>query len=166
MPDESGQMPERPDASPDLEAADIVASMGDATLLRGAAAVLLGFAVMTLGSVPVVRVILSIMDIGPGEAADPSYLAVNLGSKLLLAVLAGVLVAKAAPRAPVLHAGVLAAALTLFGVASVAGLRAGGGLEGPTWYPTALTFVAPAGVLIGALLVGGRKRSRAGPRAL
>ena len=141
-------------------AADIVAGMGDATWLRGVAAVILGFAVLTLGSVAAGRAVIALTGVGPGESATPLFVAANLGARFLLAAVAGVLTAKAAPRAPLVHAAALAGVLTLFSLAAIAGLRAGGQVGDPAWYPTVMLFVGPGGVLAGGFLLSwGRVRA-------
>lgn len=137
-------------------AADIVAAMGDATLLRSVAAVIVGFVVLTLGSVGASRLVGSVtgVEAGPGLQAslDRSFFGLNLGSRLLVAVLAGYLTARAAPRRPFLHGLALAGLVTFFGLAAIAGLNAAGGAAGPAWYPWAMLVAGPGGILGGAAL--------------
>ena len=138
---------------PDLdEAVEVWRQMGDASLLRGAAAILVGFIVLTLGSVVAGRAIISATGIGPGDPTTPSFLATNLGARLLLAILAGYLTGKTAPKAPLAHAGVLAGVLAFMSLATIAGLSAADAVQEPSWYPTAILFVGPLGVLIGGAL--------------
>lgn len=126
--------------------------MNDATLLRSVAAVLVGFAILTIGSVAIGRSILSLTDMTPGNQPTSGFLVASLSSRLLLAILAGYLTGKAAPRAPLLHAVVLAGLLAFFSLAAIGGLTAAGGLQDPSWYPTAMLFIGPAGVLVGGTL--------------
>lgn len=126
--------------------------MNDATLLRGAAAVLVGFAILTIGSVAIGRSILALTNMSPSDPPTSSFLVMSLSSRLLLAVLAGYLTGKAAPRAPLLHAAALACLLAFFSLAAIGGLTAAGGLQDPSWYPTAMLFIGPVGVLAGGAL--------------
>lgn len=143
-----------PSRRPDLdEAVETWSRMGDATLLRSVAAVILGFVVLTFGSVITGRLLGSIFDAGPGTAVTSDFIAASLCARLLVTVLAGFLTALAAPRAPRLHAGVLAAILVFFSLASIAGLSSASGEPyGPAWYPIAMLFMGPAGVLVGGAL--------------
>ncbi len=151
---------EEPAERPELDrAAEVVARMGDGTLLRGVAAVLVGLAVVTIGSVAAGRAVIALTGMGPEASPTAGFLAASLATRLLVAGLAGYLTAKAAPRAPLAHAGALAGVLVLLSVAAIAGLSAAGGLEDPTWYPTAMLFVGPAGVLAGAALLATRSGS-------
>ena len=81
----------------------------------------------------------------------PDFITASLCARLLVTVLAGFLTALAAPRAPRLHAGVLAAILVFFSLASIAGLSSASGEPyGPAWYPIAMLALGPAGALVGA----------------
>jgi len=139
-------------------AAEIVAGMGDAGPLRSVAAIVVGFIVLTFGSVIASRILLGVT--GPASGASPSnaFLAWSIGSRLLAAVAAGYLTARAAPKAPFLHAGILAAVITFMALAALGGLTAAGAIEDPAWYPTAMVFVGPAGVLAGGWLRAGRSK--------
>ncbi|WP_420633215.1 hypothetical protein [Candidatus Palauibacter sp.] len=138
---------------PDLdEAVETWSRMGDASLLRGVAAVILGFLVLTFGSVIAGRLLISVTDVGSGLTLTDSFIAASLGSRLALAALAGFVTARVAPRAPRVHAGVLAAVLTFFSLAAIAGLTRSGDPVGPSWYPIATLFIGPAGVLAGGSL--------------
>lgn len=139
------------------EAVETWSRMGDASLLRGVAAVILGFAVLTFGSVLTGRLLISTLGVGVGTAPDTTFIAVSLTTRLVITVLAGFLTALAAPRAPRLHAGVLAAILVFFSLASIAGLTASGEPYGPTWYPIAMLVMGPVGVMAGGMLRSARR---------
>ncbi|WP_423926503.1 hypothetical protein [Candidatus Palauibacter sp.] len=142
-----------PGLRPDLdEAVETWSRMGDASLLRGVAAVILGFAVLTFGSVLTGRLLISTLGVGPGTAPDTAFIGASLGTRLVITVLAGFLTALAAPRAPRVHAGVLAAILVFFSLASLAGLSSSGEPYGPTWYPVVMLVMGPVGVLAGGAL--------------
>ena len=50
------------------------------------------------------------------------------------------------------HAAVLASVLAFLSIAAIGGLMAAGGLQDPSWYPTAMLFIGPVGVLAGGAL--------------
>ena len=150
--------PRPPGPRPDLdEAVEAWSRMGDASLLHGVAAVVLGFAVLTFGSVLTGRLLMSTLGVGPGAALDTTFIAASLGTRLLITVLAGFLTALAAPRAPRVHAGVLAAILVFFSLASLWGLSTSGEPYGPTWYPVVMLVMGPVGVLAGGALRSRRR---------
>lgn len=132
------------------EAAEIVASMSDATLLRSVAAIIVGFVVLTLGSVAAGRALVAATGLDAGAAPDTAYVALSLGSRFLMAVLAGYLTARAAPRRPLAHGLVLAGIVAFLALVALWGLRAAGVVQDPPWYPGAMVFVGPGGVLAGA----------------
>lgn len=141
---------------PDLEeAVEVWSQMNDSSLLRGVAAVILGFLVLTFGSVFAGRALISATGVGPSDSVTSTFIGVSIASRVLLALLAGYLTARAAPRAPRVHAGVLAGALAFFSVAAIIGLTAGGGLQDPAWYPIVMLFVGPVGVVVGGALKRG-----------
>ncbi|MDE2663077.1 MAG: hypothetical protein OXI39_08755 [Gemmatimonadota bacterium] len=143
---------------PDLdEAVETWSRMNDASILRSVAAVILGFVVLTLGSVLTGRLLLSLFGVDPGAAPGAEFIFTSLGVRLAVTVLAGFLAALTAPRAPRLHAGVLAAILVFFSLASLAGLSASGDPYGPAGYPIAMLVIGPAGVLIGGALRSRRR---------
>lgn len=150
---ETGQ---RERASDVDRAAEIVADMADATLLRGVAAVVVGFIVLTLGSVLAGRGIVAAVGLGPEDPVTGSYLAWNLASRALVAMLAGYLTARAAPRKHFMHGAALAGLVAFMAAAALFGLRAAGAPQDPDWYPVAMLFVGPLGVLAGAALRVGR----------
>ncbi|MYA32145.1 MAG: hypothetical protein F4164_11765 [Gemmatimonadales bacterium] len=138
---------------PDLDdAVETWSRMNDASILRSVAAVILGFVALTLGSVLTGRLLLSLFGVDPGADPGAAFIFTSLGVRLAVTVLAGFLAALAAPRAPRLHAGVLAAILVFFSLASLAGLSASGDPYGPAWYPIAMLVIGPVGVLIGGSL--------------
>ena len=142
-----------PGYRPDLdEVVETWSRMNDASILRSVAAVILGFVALTLGSVLTGRLMLSLFDVEPATAPDDAFIFTSLHVRLAVTILAGFLAALAAPRAPRLHAGVLAAILVFFSLASLAGLSAAGDPYGPAWYPIAMLVIGPVGVLIGGSL--------------
>jgi hypothetical protein len=141
-------------------AAEIVAGMGDSTLLRSAAAVIVGFVVLTFGGI-LQNVALVRLGMGPESPDAARALYAGLAIRGLIAIAAGYLTAKAAPKSPFLHAAVLAGIVGFLSLSAIAGLRAGGGLQDPTWYPTAVLFIGSIGVL-----VGGAAKARRGSPAL
>ena len=147
-----------PGHRPDLdEAVETWSRMNDASILRSVAAVILGFVALTLGSVLTGRLLLSLFGVEPDTAPGGTFIFTSLGVRLAVTVLAGFLAALAAPRAPRLHAVVLAAILVFFSLASLAGLSASGDPYGPPWYPIAMLVMGPAGVLIGGSLRSRRR---------
>ena len=100
---------------------EIVASMADATLLRGVAAVIVGFVVLTFGSVIAGRAIASFSGPDAEGAMTASFLTQNLVSRFVVAALAGYLTAKAAPRKPLLHGLALAGLVAFMAAAALFG---------------------------------------------
>ncbi len=96
--------------------------------------------------------VISLTGVAPGDPVTTSFISASLGSRFLLAVGAGFLTAIAAPKAPRVHALVLAGVLAFFSLAAIGGLTASDGLEDPRWYPIAMLFVGPIGVVCGGLL--------------
>lgn len=143
------------DRSDTERAAEIVAGMGDATILRSAAAVIAGFVILTLGGI-LQNVALARFGMGPGSPDAARALYLGLAVRGLIAIAAGYLTAKAAPKSPFLHAAVLAGIVGFLSLSAIAGLRAGGGLQDPTWYPTAVLFIGSIGVLVGGAARAGR----------
>ena len=138
---------------PDLdEAVETWSRMNDPSILRSVAAVILGFVVLTLGSVLTGRLLLALFGVEPEMAPGGAFIFTSLGVRLAVTVLAGFLAALSAPRAPRLHAGVLAAILVFFSLASLAGLSASGDPYGPAWYPISMLVIGPAGVFLGGAL--------------
>lgn len=146
------------DKRPDLdEAVETWSRMGDASLLRSVAAVVVGFAVLTFGSVITGRLLISTLGVEPGPLLGGDYVAASFAARAAISVLAGFLTALLAPRAPRLHAGVLAGILIFFSLASLAGLSAAGGSSGPQWYPVVMLVLGPVGVLAGGALRARRR---------
>ena len=150
---------ERPD---DVDrAAEIVANMADASPLRSVAAVIVGFIALTFGSVAAGRLIVGATGIQPADPITDSFLFMNLGSRLLVAAIAGFLTSRAAPRKPLLHGAALAGMVAFLAGAALLGLRAAGTVEDQGWYPVAMLFVGPVGVLLGAWFGAVQKAKRA-----
>jgi len=149
--------PKRPDLD---EAVDAWANMGDATPLRSVAAILVGFAVLTFGSVAAGRALIAVTDIGPGDPVTTTFLSWSLGSRLAIAALAGYLTAKTAPKAPLLHGAAFAGALVFISLAALSGQAAAGGMQDRGWFPRVMSLVGPVGVLAGAGLHRMRDRGR------
>ncbi len=165
--EEEGEDPHGAEGRGELdEAAEIVARMSDATLLRSVAAIVVGFIVLTLGSVAAGRVIVGALGQEAGAPVGRAFLAWSLGSRLLVALLAGYLTARAAPRRPFAHGAALAGVLAFLALAAVWGLSSAGVVEDPAWYPAAMVFLGPVGVLAGAGLRAHRLRPRRLPSAL
>jgi hypothetical protein len=118
-------------------------------VLRSLAAVVAGFLVLVvliLGSTPIlVRILLP----EPGQRPSAAYLIANLLTGFAFAGVGGWVAAHLAPRAPVVHGGVMAAIVLAVGVLTAA--QGGAARSGqPPWYAWALPFVGAAGVMIGA----------------
>ncbi|MDH3732363.1 MAG: hypothetical protein OEU54_02470 [Gemmatimonadota bacterium] len=145
-------------------AAEIVADMADATPLRGVAAVVVGFVVLTFGSVIAGRAIASISGPDVDGVMTSAFLTQNLLARFVIAALAGYLTARAAPMKPLLHGVALAGLVAFMAGAALVGLKAAGTMQDPTWYPVAMLFVGPGGVLVGALFRD-RQGGRRGPAA-
>ena len=112
--------------------------------LRSAGALLTGFVAMAvlvmLTTAAAVKLLLSQPD-----CPTPLYLAVNLTCGLLSAMAGGWVTARLAPRAPLLHALVLA----VVAVALLLAQPPAGGQ--PSWYGYAMAGIVAAGLLLGAL---------------
>jgi hypothetical protein len=144
----------------DLErAAEIVAGMGDATLLRSVAAVIVGFVVLTLGSVAAGRLIVGATGIQPDADMTSGFLIGSLVSRAFVAVIAGYLTSRAAPKKPFLHGLALSGMVAFLAAVALIGLRAAGTGGDPQWYPVAMLFVGPLGVILGAS-IGQRRVAR------
>ena len=140
------------------EAVETWSRMGDASILRSVAAVIVGFVVLTFGSVLTGQLLLRVFGEESGTALSAAFIAASLGGRGVITILAGFVTALTAPRAPRLHAGVLAAILVFFSLASIWGLRAAGAETlGPTWYPVVMLVMGPVGVLAGGALRGRRR---------
>lgn len=140
-------------------AAEIVASMADATPLRSVAAVVVGFVALTIGSWIASRLIVSATGIQPGDPMTNAFLYGNLASRLFVAAVAGVLTSRAAPNRPLIHGVWLAGLVAFLALAGVVGLVAAGTMPDPAWYPVVMLFVGPIGVLAGATIQDSRIRT-------
>ncbi len=125
---------------------------GDPTLLRSVAAVLAGFCALVIGVMIATRAAVAIMLPDATAAPTTAYLAVNIAYSAGLAVLAGYLTAKAAPKAPQAHALVLAGVLVFITSATLLGSGGRAPPGQPQWYPWLMLCLGPAGVVAGGLL--------------
>ncbi|MDQ6893021.1 MAG: hypothetical protein M3167_10120 [Acidobacteriota bacterium] len=120
-------------------------------MTRSILAVVAGFAAMSLLVViaTAVAIRLNPGGRGPVHAPTPTYLVVNLCYSALAAVLGGFLAALLAGRAPLVHAGVLAAVVVAMSLVSMK--RYAG--QQPMWYQITLLVLMPTFVLCGGLLL-------------
>ncbi len=130
--------------------------LGDPTLLRSVAAVLAGFSALVIGVVLATSAAGAVLRPDP-TAPTAGFLAVNIAYSAGLAVLAGYLTAKAAPRAPQAHALALAGVLVFMTSAMLLGSGGRAPPGQPPWYPWLMLVLGPAGVIAGGLL---RRRDR------
>lgn len=79
----------------------------------------------------------------------PAYIAVNLAYSSVFAVIGGFLTAVIARRAPLVHTGVLAAAMMVLAVVSLDQTE---GTQAPRWYGITLIALGPLCALIGGYL--------------
>lgn len=129
----------------------------DTTFLRSVAAVAAGFALLAIGVMVATRATVGALGVEPGAPPGRLFLVLNVAYSAVLAVLAGWVTAKAAPRAPGRHAAGLAAVLLLLSGAALLGLRGQSVPEQPTWYPYLKLLLGPAGALAGGWLFVGRR---------
>ncbi len=134
--------------------------MRDTSLLRGVAAIILGFLVLTFGAVVVERTLIGITGIGPGDSVTTTLVAWSIGSRFVVAALAGYLTARTAPKAPFIHAAAFAGVLVFISVAAISGQAAVGGIDDRPWFPPLMSLIGPFGVLAGAALFRMRARGR------
>lgn len=130
---------------------------GDPTLLRSVAAVAAGFATLAIGVMVVTRVAVAALGVEPGQPPERSFLALNVAYSAVLSVLAGWLTAKAAPRAPRVHAAALAGVLLFLSGAALLGARGQPVAEQPSWYPYLKLLLGPAGAIAGGWWFAGRR---------
>jgi hypothetical protein len=121
-------------------------------MLRSFIAVVSAFVLIMAGvmiaTVIATRVMLGSFIPEPGVQPPPAFLTVNLVYSLAFAVSGGILAARLAPRAPRLHAAILAGFLLALASPSLVQPEAGV----PSWYPVVITFVGPVGVLLGGVV--------------
>jgi hypothetical protein len=134
--------------------------MSTAIALEPIGARRLGRSIVAIAAALVVNAVLSlvtdqllhVLDVYPpwGQPMfEPELNALALGYRTVFSVLAGALVARLAPRAPMRHAavlGIIAVALSTLG--AIAALTQYD--FGPPWYPIALALVAYPTVWLGA----------------
>jgi hypothetical protein len=129
-------------------------------VLRSFIAIVSAFVLIMAGvmiaTVIATRVMLGRFIPEPGAQPPPAFLAVNLVYSLAFAVSGGFLAARLAPRAPRLHAAILAAFLLALAAPSLVQPETGV----PSWYPAVVVVLGPAGVLLGGA-VGALRKSRA-----
>jgi hypothetical protein len=127
-------------------------------LLRSVAAIVAGYGVMSLTVIGGIIIATSLFVPGglravasgpPPTGLPAAYLAANLATGALGAVLGGWLAARIAAFAPFGHAAVLAAIVATLTLGS-----AGSGPAGPQpgWYPIVIGVIGVAGVLAGGKL--------------
>lgn len=129
----------------------------DTTFLRSVAAVAAGFATLAIGVMVATRVTVAALGVQPGAPPDRLFLTSNVAYSAVLAVLAGWVTAKAAPRSPGRHAAALAGVLLLLSGAALIGLRGRSLPEQPAWYPYLKLLLGPVGAIAGGWLFSRRR---------
>lgn len=119
---------------------------------RSIIAVVIAFTCMSL--MVIVGTLAATTALAPGGELSSTYLAANLIVSLAAAMIGGAVVVRLAPRRPLLHAGILAAAIILLTLAG--GFEAAPGQ--PSHYPAVVLLVGLAGIGLGALWVNARRR--------
>lgn len=94
---------------------------------------------------------------GTDGAVTPPYLVANLGVSLGAAATGGWLVARLAPRQPLVHALVLVGLLVLLSAPGLGSPAPGQ----PAWYPAVILLIGVVGIAAGAVL----RRGGAAPAA-
>jgi hypothetical protein len=127
-------------------------------MLRSFIAVVSAFVLIMAGvmiaTVIATRVMLGSFIPPPGLQPTRAFLAVNLAYSIAFAVSGGFLAARLAPRAPFLHAAVLAGLLLALAAPSLAPPEPGV----PAWYPAVIALIGPASVILGGLVATSVKR--------
>ena len=127
-------------------------------LLRSVAAIVAGYGVMSLTAIGGIIIgatlfvpggVQAMIDPAPATELPAAYLAANLATCALGAVLAGWLTARVAAFAPFGHAAVLA---LMVGVLTIGSAAAGPVGPPPGWYPFVIGVIGVAGVLAGGKL--------------
>ncbi len=130
-------------------------------MLRSILAVVLGYAAMMVSTMLVVYLLsvgFGVMSESEAAALPTAYVVANLAGGLACAMLGGFVAAWRAPRAPRMHAVVLACLVFILGV--LYGLTAERGAQ-PTWYLALLPLLAAGGALLGGLIAPTGRTSRA-----
>ncbi len=134
--------------------------MGNRSLLRSVAAVILGFMVITFGSVLADILAIRLTGLSPQDPLSSDFIRLTIALDAFVALGAGFLTAKAAPRQPILHTGVLALVLVFFATAALLGGASLPETDGTapqlglfSWYPWVKAGLGPAGVLSGGIVV-------------
>lgn len=129
-------------------------------MLRSFIAIVSSFVLIMAGvmiaTVIATRIMLGSFMPDPGMQPTQAFLAVNLAYSLAFAVSGGLLTARLAPRAPLLHAVILAAFLLALAAPSL--LQPDPGV--PSWYPGVITLIGPGGVILGGMLASWVFRSK------
>lgn len=133
-------------------------------MLRSTLAIIAGW-VLTIALVMLSMVVVSIIFYGgmtvsipEGEAMSSSFLFANLITSFFAAMAGGYLTAQLAPKANLIHAGILAAINLAFAMPLV---LAGAQASQPSWYPLTMAVIGVIGVLDGAFIwkfVGGGRK--------
>jgi hypothetical protein len=92
------------------------------------------------------------MDAG-AMAPTPRYMAINLASGFVAALIGGLITARIAPRSPNGHLAALAAVVLAMGVVSA---FMPGADRQPSWYKLVIPIMGVAGIAASALFVSGR----------
>ena len=136
---------------------DSIGSRGLGRSVAAIAAALVANAVLSLATDQFLHV-LAVYPPWGQPMHEPALNALALGYRIVYGVLAGVIVARLAPRAPMRHAAVLGvigtALATLGAIAAITRYDLG-----PAWYPILLAVVSFPTVWLGARLHGRRRRA-------
>jgi hypothetical protein len=103
-----------------------------------------------LATVVATRVMLGTFIPEPGVQPTQAFLMVNLAYSLAFALSGGLLAARLAPRAPALHALILAVFLLALAAPSLMQPEPGV----PPWYPAVIALIGPGGIIVGGILGG------------
>ena len=124
-------------------------------MLKSVLAIVAGW-VLTVALVMLSMAVLAIIfyggfavDIPEGETMSSSFVFANLATSFIAAMAGGYLTAHLAPRAGLIHAGILAA-INL--VLSIPMVLAGALDSQPSWYPLAIAIIGVIGVVDGAFI--------------
>ncbi|HVS14213.1 MAG TPA: hypothetical protein VMV46_09830 [Thermoanaerobaculia bacterium] len=108
-------------------------------------------AVMAIAVTVVVGIVIATTLLAsPDGSVTGHYLGANVAVSFAAAVLGGWLIARLAPRRPIVHATVLATVLVLLALPGLENPAPGQ----PPWYPSVILGIGIAGVAFGALVAG------------